>query len=176
MSEIVTRKYIWDNICASFSGQTYECPTAKQINATELLNTKGTYSDNELVKIEDVVIGTKGKTIKVHFTIKLTGGADLEYFAINSSTTEASYTLWSSFKSQTIQVNSVKGSTNNSSAVRIRVGDTGTDRKFVYRDDSTYSNSSKTVIGRNLDYSFGNYNRWLSEVNNIYITIDNKSA
>ena len=174
MSEIATRSYILNNICASgMAGEPNECPTAKQINAMELLNTKGTYSDNELVKIEDVVIGTKGKAIRVHFTIGLTGGADLEYFAINSSTTEASYTLWSSFKTQTIQINSVKGSTNNSSVVQIRVGDTGSDRKFVYSDDSSYNNS-KTVVGKKLDYSFGNYNKWLSEVNNIYITIDNK--
>lgn len=170
MSQIATRNDV-NSKCKGSMSSGVDCPTKKQINNTTLVGVRGTYGDNECVKISDLVVGSKGKNVQVHVTVGITGGANLDVFEVYAGNTiKTTHPLWKGFKTQTINTGALTGSADNSASVSVVIGWTGSKRTFTYSDDSSYSNSASWVdFGFN--YSFGNYNQWLNEVKNIYITI-----
>lgn len=170
MSQIATRNDV-NSKCKGSMSSGVDCPTKKQINNTTLVGVRGTYGDNECVKISDLVVGVKGKPIHVHVTVGISGGANLDTFEIYAGDTQMwKDTLWKSFDTHDWYTGNVCGFSNNSASARILIGWTNSKRTFTYSDDSSYSNSASWV-GWGFDHSFGNYNQWLNEVKNIYITI-----
>lgn len=169
MSQIATRNDV-NSKCTGSMLSGVECPTKKEINNTALVGVKGDYVDNECVKIEDLVVGVKGKI----FTVSLTtsGSLSVDRLVIRSSS-DNNRVEWNPKTGDIVEATvQFTGDSKNSDTLCVDIGKFGANRHVIWYDNQHPNGVDLGWFKETTWYSGWNWNEWLNNNWSCHITVN----
>lgn len=163
MSQIATRNDV-NSKCKGSMTSGVDCPTKEEILSTHLVGVNGTYGDNECVKIEDLEVGPKYKSVRV--IVNSGSGVNIEWFNIipDSGDTSIGVYVGDLGYSSYDDYRAFNGDSSNNRGVKVELGWFNTVRYFSYYDDCV---GDLGTIGRAQDFGHIIHNDWNTWVNNV---------
>lgn len=167
MSQIATRNDV-NSKCNGSMSSGVDCPTKTEILSTHLVGVKGTYGDNECVKIEDLEVGTRMKPIRV--TIESQGGTYIDHVNIRPSGRQHLGIHWAPGKNEIDQNGYFEGSDPNDT-VCLDIGNFTSARKVTWYDSYRYPGGYQFGKSNGLSVNLWvNWNEWVNNVTYVSIT------
>lgn len=159
MSQIATRNDV-NSKCNGSMTSGVDCPTKTEINKTALVGVKGSYGDNECVKIEDLVVGSKVKNVVVSLTTQ--GSLSVDWLVIRSSSSN-NRVEWNP-KAGDIEgaIAQFTGDPKNLDVLCVDIGYFGANRHVIWYDDQHPNGVDLGWFQQTTWNSGWNWNEWLN--------------
>ena len=184
MSKIATNSWIETNIFNGYNLIGSQCPTKKVIldNSQNLITIPSTYKNDQLVKEEDLLVGSNSKKITIYCENGINGRLYIDniYISICDSAGNSivDQTNWyvnevANNSSESTDVNLT--AVGNDKYLRIWCGTLGGKRNWYYKDDWR-TTSYKKIVSDSTTCTWipgWKYNQWLANVSKIYIKVQN---